>query len=59
MTTKVNPKGEAVTFGVFGAIAAIGCSLAFGIRGENLEATGFDDESEESDDDDDGEAQAR
>ena len=54
MTTNVNPKGEAVAFGVFGAIAVMGCLIAFGIRGEKLEAEGFDDEgSEDSDDEDD------
>lgn len=54
MTTNVEPKGEAVAFGVFSAIACCGCALAFGIRGEKLEADGLDEEegSEDTDDED-------
>ena len=45
--TKVKPKGEALTFGVFGGISFLGFLLSFGIRGAELEAEGWD----ESDDD--------
>lgn len=60
LTANINPKGEAVAFGVFGIIAAVGCLLAFGIRGKGLEADGYDDDEEEithgaEDDDDDDE----
>ena len=55
LTTKVEPKGEAIAFGVFSLIAFGGCALAFGIRGEKLEADGLDEEegSEDSDEEDD------
>lgn len=46
--TKVEPKGEALAFGVFGGISFLGLLLSFGIRGADLEAEGWD----ESDDDD-------
>ncbi|KAK3629137.1 hypothetical protein LTR56_018258 [Elasticomyces elasticus] len=42
VATKVQPKGEALAFGVFGGIAFLGCLLSFGIRGADLEADGFD-----------------
>ncbi|KAF2839758.1 MFS general substrate transporter [Patellaria atrata CBS 101060] len=55
-STHVKPKGEALAFGIFGGISFIGLLLSFGIRGENLEAEGFDEEEgEESDDDEDEE----
>ena len=44
MSTHINPKGEALAFGVFGGVTFIGFLLSFGIRGENLEAEGFDEE---------------
>nr|POE59159.1 putative membrane protein [Quercus suber] len=50
--TKVQPKGEALAFGVFGGISFIGFLLSFGIRGAGLEAEGFDDE--ESGDEEEG-----
>ena len=44
-----------MAFGVFGGIAFVGFLLSLGIRGEKLEADGFDEEegSDESEDDDD------
>ena len=59
LSTHVEPKGEAVAFGVFGGVALIGFLLSIGIRGENLECDGFDEEegSEEGDDDDEDDAQ--
>ena len=42
--THVKPKGEALAFGIFGGISFIGFLLSFGIRGENLEAEGWDEE---------------
>ena len=57
LSTHVEPKGEAVAFGVFGGIAFVGFLLSLGIRGENLEADGLDEEegSDDSEDDDDDE----
>ncbi|KAJ5946199.1 hypothetical protein N7454_003038 [Penicillium verhagenii] len=48
LTAKIQPKGEAVAFGVFGAVSFIGFLMSFGIRGRALEAEGW-----ASDDDDD------
>ena len=57
VATRVQPKGEALAFGVFGGVAFLGCLLSFGIRGAELEAEGWDDNDEEEgeagDDDDD------
>ena len=57
----MRPKGEALAFGVFGGIAFIGFVMSFGIRGEGLEAEGWDDEdrSEEDDDDDENDEAVR
>ncbi|KAI4183102.1 MAG: hypothetical protein LQ348_004743 [Seirophora lacunosa] len=52
VATKVQPKGEALAFGVFGGITFVGFLLSFGIRGDRLEAEGFADEEEGTDDDD-------
>ncbi|KAF2227204.1 major facilitator superfamily domain-containing protein [Elsinoe ampelina] len=51
-STHVRPKGEAVAFGVFGGIIFVGFLLSLGIRGENLEAEGVDEEEEEGSEDD-------
>ncbi|KAJ5757349.1 uncharacterized protein N7511_006043 [Penicillium nucicola] len=48
LTAKVQPKGEALAFGVFGAVSFVGFIMSFGIRGRSLEADGW---GEESDDD--------
>ena len=45
VAVKVKPKGEALAFGVFGGIAFLGLLLSFGIRGEGLEAEGWDEDS--------------
>ncbi|KAF1348706.1 MFS transporter-like protein [Delphinella strobiligena] len=45
--THVQPKGEALAFGVFGGISLVGFILSFGIRGVGLEAEGWGEESEE------------
>jgi hypothetical protein len=43
--TKIQLKGEALAFGLFGGIAFLGFLLSFGIKSENLEADAdFDDE---------------
>lgn len=47
--TKIQPKGEALAFGIFGGIAFLGTLLSLGIHGANLEAEDWD---EEHDDDD-------
>lgn len=46
IATKVKPKGEALAFGVFGGISFVGFLLSFGIRSENLEAEGWEEEHE-------------
>jgi len=46
VATKVKPKGEALAFGVFGAIAFIGFVLSFGIRSADLEAEGWESDSD-------------
>ncbi|KAI9697410.1 MAG: hypothetical protein M1836_004688 [Candelina mexicana] len=50
VATHVHPKGEALAWGVFGGVAFIGFLLSFGIRGEGLEADGWD-EGEGSEED--------
>ena len=57
MSTHVEPKGEAVAFGVFGGVAFIGFLLSLWIRGERLEAEGFDEEDGSDDNADDDEEQ--
>ncbi|KAJ5895966.1 uncharacterized protein N7473_005365 [Penicillium subrubescens] len=57
LTAKIQPKGEAIAFGVFGAVSFIGFIMSFGIRGRSLEADGWisdsDDGNYKSDDEDD------
>jgi hypothetical protein len=52
--TKVQPKGEALAFGLFGGIAFIGFILSFGICSDELEAEEWDDQSESSGEDESG-----
>ena len=56
LTSKIQPKGEAIAFGVFGAVSFIGFIMSFGIRGRSLEADGWasdsDDDNYKSDDED-------
>lgn len=57
LATHVEPKGEALAFGVFGGVAFLGFLLSWGIRGQGLEAEGFESGSEgegEGGSDDDG-----
>jgi hypothetical protein len=51
----VKPKGEALAFGVFGGISFVGFLLSFGIRSENLEGDGWEEdrESDKSEDEED------
>ncbi|GAB7360058.1 hypothetical protein MBLNU230_g7580t1 [Neophaeotheca triangularis] len=60
--TRVQPKGEALAFGVFGGVALIGFLMSFGIRGVALEADGWDEQlhvgDEEEGDDEDTETEA-
>ncbi|KAI9838858.1 MAG: hypothetical protein M1819_004065 [Sarea resinae] len=62
LATNVKPKGEALAWGVFGGVAFVGLLMSFGIRGQGLEAEGWDEESgtssevESQDTDEDGEA---
>ncbi|KAF1929270.1 MFS general substrate transporter [Didymella exigua CBS 183.55] len=51
--TKIQPKGEALPFGIFAGISLLGFFLSFGIRGENLEAEGWSDEDEDEDEEED------
>ncbi|KAJ5714784.1 uncharacterized protein N7483_011965 [Penicillium malachiteum] len=55
LTSKIQPKGEAIAFGVFGAVSFVGFLMSFGIRGRSLEAEGWTSESDDgnykSDDD--------
>ena len=53
IATKVEPKGEALAFGVFGGVAFLGFLLSFGIRSPDLEADGWDEDDDESDKSDD------
>ncbi|KAL9081180.1 MAG: hypothetical protein Q9157_000271 [Trypethelium eluteriae] len=45
LATHIEPKGEAMAFGIFGGISFIGFLLSFGITGDSLEAEGWDEES--------------
>jgi hypothetical protein len=49
--TKIQPKGEAVPFGLFGGIAFVGFILSFGICSEELEAEKWDDQDDSSGED--------
>jgi hypothetical protein len=55
ISTKVQPKGEALAFGVFGGVAFVGFLLSFGIRSPELEAEGWDSDDDVSDKSDDEE----
>ncbi|KAL2871373.1 MFS transporter [Aspergillus lucknowensis] len=52
LATRIQPKGEAISFGVFAAVSLVGFFLSFGIQGRSLEAEGWvsDDASTKSDD---------
>lgn len=55
LATRVRPKGEALAWGVFGGIAFLGWIASFGIRGEGLESTEWDEENGSGEDEDDDE----
>ncbi|KAJ5253965.1 hypothetical protein N7524_011145 [Penicillium chrysogenum] len=55
LTAKIQPKGEALAFGVFAAVSFIGFILSFGIRGRSLEAEGWGEDSDDGDKSDDDE----
>lgn len=42
--TGIQPKGEALPFGIFGGISFLGFLLSFGIRGADLEAEGWNED---------------
>ncbi|KAF2177232.1 MFS general substrate transporter [Zopfia rhizophila CBS 207.26] len=48
-STRFNPKGEAIAFGIFAGVTSLGFLLSFGIRGEGLEAEGWSSEEEHED----------
>jgi hypothetical protein len=52
IATRVRPKGEALAWGVFGGIAFLGYIGSLGIRGENLESDGWNEESDTNDEED-------
>lgn len=58
VATKVRPKGEALAFGVFGGVAFIGFLLSFGIRSSDLEAEGWETDSDSVSDKSDEEDEA-
>lgn len=51
--TKIQPKGEALAFGIFAGVSFIGFLLSFGIRGSGLEADGWSSEDEDEEDEED------
>ncbi|ORX97859.1 major facilitator superfamily domain-containing protein [Clohesyomyces aquaticus] len=55
LATKVQPKGEALAFGIFAGVTFIGFLMSFGIRGEGLEAEGWSESDEEEEDEEQGE----
>ena len=58
ISTGIEPKGEALAFGVFGGVAFIGFLLSLGITGSELEAEGWEeDDDEDSNDNDDDDAE--
>ncbi|KAJ5092421.1 hypothetical protein NUU61_007291 [Penicillium alfredii] len=48
LTSKVQPKGEALAFGVFGAVSFVGFLMSFGIRDRSLEAEGWGEDSDDA-----------
>jgi hypothetical protein len=50
--TKIQPKGEALPFGIFAGISLLGFFMSFGIRGENLEEEGWSENSDDEEDED-------
>lgn len=50
LSARVQPKGELLAWGIFGAITVVGFLVSFGIRGAGLESAEFDENAEETDD---------
>lgn len=50
LATRVEPKGEALAFGLFGGVAFLGFALSFGIKSSNLEAAGWETDGDDDDD---------
>ncbi|KAI9823417.1 MAG: hypothetical protein M1832_002427 [Thelocarpon impressellum] len=48
LSTQVEPKGEALAWGVFGGVALVGCCMSFGIRSGSLEGGTWDAEEEDA-----------
>ena len=46
LSTRIEPKGEVLAFGVFGGVAFVGFLLSFGIRSHHLEAEGWSEDSD-------------
>jgi len=44
--TRIQPKGEALAFGLFAGISAVGVAMACGIRSEDLEAEDWEGDGE-------------
>ncbi|OQE34798.1 hypothetical protein PENCOP_c015G06779 [Penicillium coprophilum] len=55
LTAKIQPKGEALAFGVFAAVSFIGFIMSFGIRGRSLESEGWGEDSDDGDKSDEDE----
>ncbi|KAF1949214.1 MFS general substrate transporter [Byssothecium circinans] len=54
--TTIQPKGEALAFGLFAGISFIGFLMSFGIRGEGLESDDWSDSDEETDEEEEVES---
>lgn len=48
LAMRIQPKGEAIPFGVFATVSLVGFFLSFGIQGRSLEADGWDSHDNES-----------
>ncbi|KAL4917652.1 major facilitator superfamily domain-containing protein [Aspergillus aurantiobrunneus] len=56
LAARIQPKGEAIPFGVFAAVSLIGFFLSFGIQDRSLEAEGWDSDDDGSSKSDDEES---
>jgi hypothetical protein len=55
ISTTIQPKGEALAWGVFGGIAFVGFLASFGIRADSLESEDWDEEGAMTEDADEEE----
>ncbi|KAF7597343.1 hypothetical protein BBP40_006283 [Aspergillus hancockii] len=53
LSSRIEPKGEALAFGIFAGTSFVGFLLSFGIRGRSLEADDWESESDNYKSDDD------